>query len=165
LAGIGLLGDGMRFLSTWILLGALILLSFASAEEKEKKIERSQLPPKVEKAMAALTENSTIRGFRRENEHGQTYYEVELTVGGHHKDILLDTQGEVVEIEQEVALGSLPAAVQDALQGRARQGKLRKVESITKHGRLVAYEAQVLNNGERSEIQVGPEGEFLNHEE
>jgi hypothetical protein len=39
------------------------------------------------------------------------------------------------------------------------------VESLTKHGTLVAYEAQVLNKGKKSEIQVGPDGKPLAHEE
>jgi hypothetical protein len=46
----------------------------------------------------------------------------------------------------------------------AREGKLLGVESITKHGNLVAFEAQVLKNGKRIEIQVGPEGNPLNNQ-
>jgi len=44
-------------------------------------------------------------------------------------------------------------------------GKIGKVESITKQGKLVAYEAHVTTNGKRSEIQVGPDGRPLAHEE
>jgi hypothetical protein len=40
-------------------------------------------------------------------------------------------------------------------------GKITKVESLTKQDKLVAYEAQVDKNGKRSEIQVGPKGERL----
>jgi hypothetical protein len=40
-----------------------------------------------------------------------------------------------------------------------------KVESITKHDRLVAYEAKVLTGTKKSEIQVGPDGKPLDHEE
>jgi hypothetical protein len=39
------------------------------------------------------------------------------------------------------------------------------VESITIHGKLVAYEAKVDTNGKRSEIQVSPDGKPLDHEE
>jgi len=44
-------------------------------------------------------------------------------------------------------------------------GKIGKVESITKQGKVVAYEAHVTTNGKRSEIQVGPDGRPLAHEE
>jgi hypothetical protein len=55
--------------------------------------------------------------------------------------------------------------VQNGLQAKAGSGKLDKVESITKHDKLVAYEAKVMTNGKRSEIQVGPDGKPLAHEE
>ena len=40
-----------------------------------------------------------------------------------------------------------------------------KVESLTKHDQLVAYEAQVTTGGKKSEIQVGPDGGRLTHPE
>ena len=39
-----------------------------------------------------------------------------------------------------------------------------KMESITKHGELVAYEAQTSTDG-KSEVQLGPDGKALDHEE
>jgi len=135
------------------------------AEENEKKINRSNLPPAVEKTVAAQTQGAIIRGFNEEKENGKTYYEAELTVNGHSKDILIDPTGAVVEIEEQVDLASLPAAVQSGLQTKAGAGKLGKIESITKHDKVVAYEAKVMNNGKRSEVQVGPDGKPLDHEE
>lgn len=135
------------------------------AEEHEKKINRSELPAAVEKTVAAQTQGATIRGFNEEKENGKTYYEAELTVNGHSKDILIDSAGAVVEIEEQVDLASLPAAVQSGLQAKAGSGKLGKVESITKHDKVVAYEAKVISNGKRTEIQVGPDGKPLDHEE
>ena len=96
---------------------------------------------------------------------GQALYEVEMTVKGHSKDVLMDATGAVVEVEEQVALGALPAAVHAGLSAKARGGKMGKVESITKQGRLVAYEAIVESNGKRSEIQTGPDGQSLAHEE
>jgi hypothetical protein len=135
------------------------------AEEHEKKISRSDLPAAVEKTVAAQTQGATIRGFNEEKENGKLYYEAELTVNGHSKDILIDPTGAVVEIEDQVDLASLPPAVQSGLQAKAGNGKLAKVESITKHDKVVAYEAKVTTNGRRSEIQVGPDGKPLRHEE
>jgi hypothetical protein len=135
------------------------------AQEHEKKINRSDLPAAVEKTVAANTQGATVRGFNEEKENGQTYYEAELMVNGHSKDILIDPTGAVVEIEEQVEFASLPAAVQSGLQAKAGSGKLGKVESITKHDKLVAYEAKVMTAGKRSEVQVGPDGKPLDHEE
>lgn len=138
---------------------------FAIAQDQEKKIRRSDLPPAVEKAVAEQSKGATIHGFSQEKENGQTYYEAELMVNGHTKDVLLDANGSVVEVEEQVSTESLPSAVRRGLQDKAGKGKLVKVETLTKKDKLVAYEAKLLNNGKTSEVQVGPEGKALDHEE
>ena len=70
-----------------------------------------------------------------------------------------------VEIEEQVALDSLPSTVKAKLQAKAGGGKIVKVESLTKHDKLVAYEAKVQTAGKKTEIQVGPDGKPLDHEE
>jgi hypothetical protein len=132
---------------------------------QEKKIKRSDLPPAVEKAVAAQSQGANIRGFSEEKENGQTFYEVALMVNGHSKDVLMDADGVVVEVEEQVAVNSLAPTVRDGLQAKAGKGKLAKVESLTKSGKLVAYEAQVVTDGKRSEVQVGPDGKSLDREE
>jgi len=143
--------------------GGLMLIGVVSAQEK--KIKRSDLPPAVEKTVAAQSAGATIRGFSTEKEKGQTLYEVEMTVNGHSKDISIAPDGAIVEIEEQVALDSLSPAVKAGLQAKAGKGKILKVESLTKKDKLVAYEAQVETNGKKSEVQVGPDGKPLDHEE
>jgi hypothetical protein len=145
------------------LIATLTMTSIALAQEK--KLQRSDLPPAVEKAVAAQSQGATIRGFSQEKEKGETFYEAELTVDGHSKDILMDGNGNVVEVEEQVALDSLPAAVKEGLQARAGKGEIAKVESLTKHDKLVAYEAVVKTAGKKKEVQVGPDGKALDHEE
>ncbi len=141
----------------------LLLVGAASAQEK--KIKRSDLPPAVEKTVAAQSAGATIRGFSTEKEKGQTLFEVEMTVNGHSKDISMATDGSIVEIEEQVALDSLSPEVKAGLQAKAGKGKILKVESLTKKDKLVAYEARVVTNGKKSEVQVGPDGKPLAHEE
>ena len=144
-------------------ISALLLVGIASAQER--KIKRSDLPPAVEQTVAAQSAGATIRGFSTEKEKGQTLYEVELTVSGHSKDISMAADGSIVEIEEQVAMDSLSAEVKSGLQAKAGKGKIPKVESLTKKDKLVAYEAQVDTNGKKSEVQVGPDGKPLDHEE
>jgi hypothetical protein len=143
--------------------GALLLAGTASAQEK--KIKRSDLPPAVEKTVASQSAGATIRGFSTEKEKGQILYEVEMTVNGHSKDISMAADGSIVEIEEQVALDSLSPEIKAGLQAKAGKGKILKVESLTKKDKVVAYEAQVETNGKRSEVQVGPNGKPLDHEE
>jgi hypothetical protein len=144
---------------------ATVLLFAGFAVAQEKKIKRSDLPPAVEKTVAAQSAGATVKGFSKETEKGQTYYEAEMTVNGHSKDILIDTNGAIVEVEEEVAIDALPAGVKAGLQAKAGEGKLVKVETLTKQDKLVAYEAQVTKGGKKSEVQVGPDGKPLDHEE
>jgi uncharacterized membrane protein YkoI len=143
--------------------GGLLLAGIATAQEK--KIKRSDLPAAVEKTVATQSAGATIRGFSTEVENGQTLYEVELTVNGHSKDISMAADGSIVEVEEQVALDSLSREVKAGLQAKAGKGKILKVESITKKNKLVAYEAKVETGGKKSEVQVGPDGKPLDHEE
>jgi uncharacterized membrane protein YkoI len=142
-----------------------ILLMAGNASAQEKKIKRTELPPAVEKTVAAQSTGATIRGFSTEKENGQTLYEVEMTVNGHSKDVSMTTDGSIVEVEEQVGLDSLSAEVKAGLQAKAGKGKITKVESLTKKDKLVAYEAKVETNGKKTEIQVGPDGKPLDHEE
>jgi len=150
-----------RFLGVTLLIGA----AFSVAQSQERKIKRSQLPPAVEQTVAKESAGATIKGLSTEVEHGRKFYEVELTVNGHEKDILIDKKGNVVEVEEEVSLDSLPPAVQQGLKRRAGSGTIINVESIIKKGNLVAYEAEVKYRNKRREIQVGPNGEKLKRQE
>ena len=141
------------------------LLLSVPAWTQEKKIQRSDLPRAVEKTVAEQSQGAIIRGFSQEKENGQTFYEAELLVNGHSKDVLMNGEGDVVEVEEQVALDSLSPVVRGGLQAKARKGKLVKVESLTKKGQLVAYEGKVVTDGKRSEVQVGPDGRPLDHEE
>jgi len=146
-----------------VLAGVLACAGASSAQEK--KIKRADLPSAVEKTVAAESAGATVKGFSTEKEKGETFYEAELVVNGHSKDVLIDASGAVVEVEEEVALDSLSGDVKAGLQAKAGKGKILKVESLTKKGKLVAYEAKVDTNGKKSEIQVGPDGKPLGHEE
>lgn len=148
-----------------VLVGFSLAVFTLNAVAQEQKIKRSELPAAVEKTVAAQSQGAVVKGFSREKENGQTYYEAEMSVNGHSKDVLIDEAGQIVEVEEQVAIESLPSEVKEGLQAKAGEGKILKVESITKHEKLVAYEAQVNTEGKKSEVQVGPDGNPLDHGE
>ena len=132
---------------------------------QEKKLQKSDLPAAVQKTVDEQSKGATVRGFSTEKENGQTIYEAELLVNGHTRDVSMDAAGAVLEVEEQVDLSSLPAAIQDGLKKKAGSGKITRVESLTKKGKLVAYEAVVQDGGKKHEIQVGPDGKPLGHQE
>jgi uncharacterized membrane protein YkoI len=156
----------MKKLDRFAMASVLSVLTIAlPIHAQEKKIQRSDLPAAVQKTVDELSKGTTIKGFSTEVEDGKKIYEVQLIVNGHGKDISMDPQGHVLEIEEEMPLESLPAAVKDGLTKAAGKGTIRKVESLTKNGKLVAYEAAVKTGNKNSEIQVGPDGKKLAHPE
>lgn len=152
-------------LRTGLTLCASVVLIATGSLGQERKIQRSDLPTAVEDTVAAESRGAVIHGLSMENENGQTYYEAELTVNGHRRDVLIDKSGAVVEVEEQIPFELLSPSVRRGLQVKAGRGKIVKVESISKHNRLLAYEAKVLTGTRKSEVRVGPDGEPLDHEE
>ena len=153
-------------LVTWAV--PLFIVTFVVAsrtEAQERRVKRSDLPPAVQKTADEQSAGAKVRGYSTEVENGQVEYEVAMTVRGHGRDVTIAPDGSVLEVEEEVALDSLPEAVRTGLRQLAGSGKITKVESLTKHGALVAYEAQVRTGAKRSEVQVGADGKPLAHPE
>jgi hypothetical protein len=157
----------MKKIMTRMAIGSvlMVLVVSATAHAQERKLTRAQLPPAVEKTVAAESQGATIKGFATELEKGKRLYEAELEINGHSKDISMDRDGNIVEVEEEVTMDSLSSPVQEALKATAGEGTIGKIESLIKNGKLVAYEAHVITGKKRSEIQVGPNGEKLRRPE
>jgi len=155
----------MRF-AKWTI--ALLVLTCAAASQgatQERRLKRSDLPAAVQKTADQESEGATVRGYSSEKNGDQLEYEVAMTLRGRNRDVTIAADGSVVEIEEEVALDSLPGPVRAGLLQLAGSGKIINVESLTKRGALVAYEAHVRTGAKRSEIQVGPDGKSLAHPE
>jgi hypothetical protein len=151
-----------------ILLTALFVIGCAgltTIQAQEKKLERKDLPKAVEKTVAKESVGAEIKGFATEKEDGIQTYEVELVVNGLTKDIAMDAKGNILEVEQEVAMDSLSEDVKAGLKASAGTGTITKVESLTKKGKLLAYEAAVTDGKKHREIQVGPDGKKLAKEQ
>jgi uncharacterized membrane protein YkoI len=142
-----------------------ILLLVISSGAEEKRMRKSELPPAVQKAVEEQIKGATVRGYSTEVENGQREFEIETVVNGHSRDITFSADGSLLEVEEQVEMNGLPSAVREGLQAKAGSGKITKIESLTKQGKVVAYEAKVLKAGKHSEVQVGPDGKPLEHPE
>lgn len=138
-----------------LMLGAAILSAIAVASET--KVARKDLPAPVQRAIDEQSKGAVIRGFTKEVENGKTEYEAELTLNGHGKDISFDAAGNVVSVEEEVKLESVPPAARAAIEKAAQGGTLRKVESITEGGKSF-FEATIRRGGKSIEVQLDKDG-------
>jgi|SRR5579859_689717 len=137
---------------------ALPLLVASGVSAAEKRVKMESLPPAVQKTVQEQSEGATIRGLSQEIEDGKTFYEAELKINGHGKDVLIDSAGSVVEVEEEVAFDTAPAAVKSAIQKHAAKGKIVLVEAVSKNDSIIAYEAKIKTAGKTSEVRVNPDG-------
>lgn len=141
-------------------LPSLVLIA-SSVSLADTPVKMADLPPAVQKTVKQQMDGATLRGLSKETEHGKTTYEAELVVNGTHRDITIDADGKIIEVEQEVQLPSIPEAARNAIQAAAgKSGKVLRVESVTEGEKLVAYEAQIQKtpNGKRSEVRVDAAG-------
>lgn len=140
------------------LLAAVLGLAVSScAAGAEKRVQLKDLPAAVQKTVQEQAAGATIIGLSKEREGGTTRYEIETQVNGRTRDLLVDSAGAIVEIEEEVSLDAVPAAVKSAFTSR---GRVMKVEAVTKATTLT-YEAQIDGKGKKSEVVVDVNGRLL----
>lgn len=142
-------------MTTTLLVGLLAASTVMLGAEHAVKMK--DLPPAVQKAVHEQTQGATVKGVSKEVEGGKTLYEVETVANGKTRDLILDSAGVLVEVEQEVDLASIPGPAKTAIETYAKGGKINKVETLTK-GDVVLYEAAVRKGVKNSEVTVSADG-------
>lgn len=134
------------------------VLFVQSAEAREKRVKLDELPAAVKATVLEASQGLKLRGLTQEEKNGEILYEAELEVEGHIRDVIINTDGVIVLIEEEVAWESLPAAVRAAIEKGAEGGKILHVESMTRNNVIESYEGHVRKGWRKLEIKVDPEG-------
>lgn len=149
------------------LCSAALLISVSAltkGDEGEKAVKMKDLPSAVQKTVREQSKGAIIRGLSKETEDGKTVYEVEMNFKGHTKDVLISAEGDVLEVEEAVALASLPAPVREGIKKEAGSTRIIKIESLTKGGSLSAYEVHTRTGKKQAEFQVGTDGRLIKKE-
>ena len=68
----------------------------------------------------------------------------------------MDQDGNVLSVEQEMAWSELPGDVQKDFSNVTGKGKLEAVSSVSREGKIVAYESTLATNGKRAHVRVVP---------
>lgn len=138
----------------WLAAPALCALALGAAE---KQVQMKDLPAAVQQAIREQTKGAEIRGISAEKENGRMEYEVETRMDGKSRDLTFDQRGTVIEVEQEVALETLPPAARAFIEKRAAGGRIVKVETVTR-GAAVTYEGTYTKGGKSHEVGVTAAG-------
>jgi hypothetical protein len=148
-----------RILALSLLATALLAgIAASPIARAESHVPCNTLPAAVLSHVKTEAGDATIRGCVKDKENGKVIYEVETLKDGKSRDIVLDSSGSVLEVEQEVTPSSLPLPVSDAIVKAAKGGKVGKIEAVTRRGTIASYETTITSDGRRREVAFSPEG-------
>jgi uncharacterized membrane protein YkoI len=134
-------------------LAAACLLTVATAAAAQPGTQN--LPPAVKATIEAESKGATVKGVSKEKEHGKTVYELETVVGGRTRDLMIDAEGKVYLVEEQVDPAKAPPAVREALQ---KAGTIVGIESVTTKG-ATHYEGRVRGkNGKVTSLELEADG-------
>jgi Putative beta-lactamase-inhibitor-like, PepSY-like len=143
---------------------AVLSLAAVSANAGEKKITRKQVPAAVVAAFEKAYPSAAIKGYAREEEDGNTYYEIESVDGKTRRDVLYRADGTVEELEEAITLAALPEAVRSAIKKEYGRSPITGVEK-TLEGGTVHYEVHMTTGASKHEVVFNEDGTEVTRED
>lgn len=136
-----------------------------AAQDRDDRMKLEDLPPAAQKTAREQSKGAKIEEIAKETVKGKTVYEVELSAGALAKSLVIDADGQVIAVEEEVAFSSLPPAVKAGIELQAGDGKIVRVMSVKKGDEITGYEARLKTKGKLTEIKVGNDGKLIREDE
>ena len=136
----------------------------ATARADEEKIELDKLPKAVTDAIKKAYPDGELKSAEKEKADGKETYEVVVKNKAETLEIVLTAEGQILAVEKEIAVKSLPKAVTEAIEAKYPKSSLKKAEEVTKD-RNVTYEV-VIETAEKKtfEVELDPKGKFVEKE-
>jgi hypothetical protein len=152
----------MRTLAVWLATGSLVIVGlggFAVAEKKKKSLQLKDLPAAVQKTVQDNLDGGEIKNIVKEKEDGIEQYEVESIRNGKSRDYNVDVKGNLLLVEEATTIAAIPAAAKASIHKKVADGKLAVVETFTKTGQPMMYEASYTDKkGKKHEVLVKADG-------
>jgi len=149
--------------------GLVLLLLGSSVQADEHKIPLSQVPKAAIDTVKLKFPLAELREAVKSVEDNETTFEISLLNAGKHITVSLNDQGEIEEIETEIAVSALPKPVTDAIAGKYPKATLKKAEEVVEieDGKEEkAYEVEVVTAAGKSvEVKVDASGKIEEDEE
>jgi hypothetical protein len=141
-----------------------LLVFGSSVRADEHKIPLSEVPKAVTDAVKLKFPRAELKEAVKDVEDDETTFEISLLNAGKHVTVSLDDEGEIEEIETEIAVSDLPKPVTDAIAGKYPKATLKKAEEIVEieDGKEEkAYEVDVVTaEGKSVEVKIDGSGKI-----
>jgi hypothetical protein len=133
--------------------------STMAQEKKGKGLQLKDLPAAVQKTVQDNLQGGEIKNIGKEKEDGVEQYEVESVLNGKSRDFNVDAKGNLLLVEVAITIDAIPAAAKASILEKVADGKLAVVETFTKTGQPVMYEASYTDKkGKKHEVLVKADG-------
>jgi uncharacterized membrane protein YkoI len=148
----------------------------------ETEVSIDQVPAAVKATFDAEAKGGTIGEIEMETEDGKTVYEADVIINGREVEIQVAPDGTLLgkkteddegddddegdnedEDEEEVSLDDVPTAVKATILKEAAGAEIEEVVKETEDDQVI-YEAEVIINGQETDIQVAADGTLLGKE-
>jgi hypothetical protein len=148
---------------TSVIAAVLAVLGVAglAAALDDEKVTLEQVPAAARRALEQQAGGARITEIEREVERGVTVYEAEWVDHGTEREASVSADGELLEIEEEVTLDKVPAAVRAAIAKHIGAGAKMEIEKTT----VVYYEVEATVDGKHKELYFSPAGQMHGEEE
>lgn len=139
---------------------AVIVLACAALAAPKKSLQLKDLPAATQKTVQDNLKGGEIKNIAKETEKGVVQYEVESILNGKHRDFNVDTKGNLIVMEEETSIDSIPAAAKATIMKKVGTGTLGLVETFVKGGAgETMYEAAWKDKaGKKHEVLVKADG-------
>jgi uncharacterized membrane protein YkoI len=124
----------------------------------QKKLTLRDLPAPTQKTIQAELKGAEIKNIDKETEHGVAQYEVETMLNGKHRDLNVDTKGNLLVVEEETSIDTVPAAAKAAILKKVADGKLTMVELFIRGGETMYEAGYTTKAGKKHEVLVKADG-------
>lgn len=130
-------------------------------DEHERKVTEKEVPKPALDALKKQAAGAPLTKTEEEKEHGTTFYEGQWKGEHGRVEALVTADGNLVEIEEEIATDRLPAAALAAAQKQAGAGANMRWEKKTQ----ILYEVKFKKGNSYHELLLTPDGRVVEHED
>ena len=135
--------------------------SAAKAGEFERKVAKEEVPAAALAMLKKLANDAKITEFAEEIEYGNTFYEGSWKArSGANVDVLVTQAGDLVEIEKQIDIKKVPAAVLKAVRKAASKDAQLAFEKKT----MILYEVKFRKGDSRYELLMTPDDRRVEEE-
>ena len=119
-------------------------------------------PAAVTSAVEKAHSSAKTLGCTQEREDGANVYEAKVrTSDGKELELLVGSDGAILETEEKIPAAELPAAVLQALHTKHADATVKKAERLTDGNGEVSFEIAFVSGGRHEELTVTEAGAFI----